>query len=114
MQRVERCLDFGNEARVWHCRQQWLLAGHAQCLSKGTLSGYDEYVEALPCRCISDCGERQTMTHLLIMVMPPMARGQTWVFQLLPVSTVPNTGRNQSDSGYRGLDDDDRKERSVC
>ena len=38
--------------------------------------------------------------------MPPTARGQTWVFQPLPVSTVPNTGRNQSDSGYRGLDED--------
>ena len=25
----------------------------------------------------------------------------------LPVSTVPNTGRNQSDSGYRGLDDEE-------
>ena len=40
------------------------------------------------------------------MVIPPIARGQTWLFQPLPVSTVPNTGRNQSDSGYRGLDED--------
>ena len=38
--------------------------------------------------------------------MPPIARGQTWLFQPLPVSTVPNTGRNQSDSGYRGLDEE--------
>ena len=39
--------------------------------------------------------------------MPPIARGQTWLFQTLPVSTVPNTGRNQSDSGYRGLDEEE-------
>ena len=39
--------------------------------------------------------------------MPPIARGQTWLFQPLPVSTVPNTGRNQSDSGYRGLDEEE-------
>ena len=42
--------------------------------------------------------------------MPPIARGQTWLFQPLPVSTVPNTGRNQSDSGYRGLDEDSYSE----
>ena len=41
------------------------------------------------------------------VVMPPIARGQTWLFQTLPVSTVPNTGRNQSDSGYRGLDEEE-------
>ena len=40
--------------------------------------------------------------------MPPIARGQTWLFQPLPVSTVPNTGRNQSDSGYRGLDEEEQ------
>ena len=40
------------------------------------------------------------------VVMPPIARGQTWLFQLLPVSTVSNTGRNQSDSGYRGPDEE--------
>ena len=39
--------------------------------------------------------------------MPPIARGQTWLFQPLPVSTVPNTGRNQSDSGYRALDEEE-------
>ena len=44
---------------------------------------------------------------LLHVVMPPIARGQTWLFQPLPVSTVPNTGRNQSDSGYRGLDEEE-------
>ena len=44
---------------------------------------------------------------LLNAVMPPIARGQTWFFQPLPVSTVPNTGRNQYDSGYRGFDEED-------
>ena len=39
--------------------------------------------------------------------MPPIARGQTWLFQPLPISTVPNTARNQSDSGYRGVDEDE-------
>ena len=39
--------------------------------------------------------------------MPPIARGHTWLSQPLPVSTVPNTGRNQSDSGYRGLDEEE-------
>ena len=37
---------------------------------------------------------------------PPIARGQTWLFQPLSLSTVPNTGRNQSDSGYRGIGED--------
>ena len=32
--------------------------------------------------------------------MPPLARGQTWLCQPLPVSTVPNTGRNLSNSNY--------------
>ena len=41
------------------------------------------------------------------VMMPPIAHGQTWLFQPLTVSTVPNTGRNQSDSGYRGLDEED-------
>ena len=41
--------------------------------------------------------------------MPPIARGQTWLFQPLPVSTVPNTGSrpNQSDSGCGGLDEEE-------
>ena len=34
------------------------------------------------------------------MVMPPIARGQTWLYQPSPVSTVPNTGRNLSNSDY--------------
>ena len=36
--------------------------------------------------------------------MPPIARGQTWLCQPLPVSTVPNTGRSLT--VYRGLDED--------
>ena len=45
--------------------------------------------------------------------MPPIARGQTWLFRPLPVSTVPNTGRNQSDSGYRGLDEEESENWSM-
>ena len=43
------------------------------------------------------------------VVMPPIARGHTWLFHPFPVSTVTNTGGggNQSDSGYRGLDEYD-------
>ena len=36
--------------------------------------------------------------------MPPIARGQTWLCQPLPVSTVPNTGRSLT--VYKGLDED--------
>ena len=36
--------------------------------------------------------------------MPPIARGQTWLCQPLPVSTVPNT--RWSLTVYRGLDED--------
>ena len=39
--------------------------------------------------------------------MPPIARGQTWLCQPLPVSTVPNTGRNLSNSNCRGLDEEE-------
>ena len=45
--------------------------------------------------------------------MPPIAHGQTWLFQPLPVSTVPNTGRNQSDSGYRGLNEEGRNLKTM-
>ena len=41
------------------------------------------------------------------MVTPPIARGQTWLCQPLPVSTVPNTGWNLSNSNYRGLVEED-------
>ena len=39
--------------------------------------------------------------------MPPIERGQTWLFQPLPLSTAPNTGSNLSKSKYRGLDEED-------
>ena len=38
------------------------------------------------------------------VVMPHITRGHTWLFQPLPVS-MPNTGRNLSNSDYRGLDE---------
>ena len=34
--------------------------------------------------------------------MPPIARGQTWLFQPLPLSTVPNNGRVISNSRVGG------------
>ena len=37
-------------------------------------------------------------------MMPAIARGQTWLSQALPVSTVPNAGRSLFDSSDRGLD----------
>ena len=47
------------------------------------------------------------MYHLMIRLMPPIARGQTWLFQPLHVSTVPNTGRNMSNSDCLGLDEEE-------
>ena len=41
------------------------------------------------------------------MLMPPIACGQTWLCHPLPVSTVPNTGRNLSKSKYRGLNEEE-------
>ena len=41
--------------------------------------------------------------------MPPIARGQTWLCQPLPVSTVPTTGRNLSNSNYRVLDGEEEQ-----
>ena len=40
------------------------------------------------------------------VVMPPIARGPTSLCQPLPVPTGPNTGRNLSNSKYRGIDGD--------
>ena len=53
---------------------------------------------------VCDCGERQTMSHLMTCGDAPNC---TWTDLALPVSTVPNTGRNQSDSRYRGLDEEE-------
>ena len=53
--------------------------------------------------CTIQCSHCSCIT-LWHVVMPPIARGQTWLCQPLPVSTVPNTGRNISNSNCRGLD----------
>ena len=42
------------------------------------------------------------------------ARGQTWLSQPLPVSTVPNTGRGLFNSSDRGLDEEDCNKNSTC
>ena len=45
------------------------------------------------------------------------AHRHTWLFQLLPVSTVPNTEKNISNSNYRGLDEEEFTDvgiRSPC
>ena len=52
----------------------------------------------------------QGMELCIILCMwwcPPIAHGQTWLCQPSPVSTVPNTGRNLSNSNYRGLDEEE-------
>ncbi len=41
--------------------------------------------------------------------MPPIARGQTWLCQTLPVSNVPITVRTLSNSYYRGLDGEEEQ-----
>ena len=56
-------------------------------------------VQCSHCSCI-------TLRHV---VMPPIARGQAWLCQPLPVSTVPNTGRNLSNSNCRGLDKEEER-----
>ena len=45
--------------------------------------------------------------------MPPIARGQTWLYQPSQVSTVPNTGRNLSNSNYGGHDEEEEGMGSV-
>ena len=42
--------------------------------------------------------------------MPPIARGQTWLSQSMPVSTVLNTGRSLFDSSDQGLDKEDNND----
>ena len=53
--------------------------------------------------CLSTCVQCSHSTCVMLwhVVMPPIARGQPWLCQPLPVSTVPNT---LSNSNYRGLD----------
>ena len=68
------------------------------------MSGHDENVEALSYTYMWLWGERLCLI-IWHVVMPPIARGQTGPCQSLPVSTVPNTGRNLSNGNYRGLDE---------
>ena len=49
------------------------------------------------------------MCHVMTCGDAPIAHGQTWLCQTLPVSTVPNTGRNLSNSNYRGLDGEEEQ-----
>ena len=49
------------------------------------------------------------MYHLVTCGDALIARGQTSLCQPLPVSTVPNTGRNLSNSNYRGLDEEEER-----
>ena len=47
------------------------------------------------------------MSHLMTCGVVSIARGQTWLFQPLPVSTVPNTRRSLSNSNYRWFEEND-------
>ena len=76
-----------------------------------TLSGHDESVEALSCRCMWMWGETDYVSSYYMWWWRQLyLRGQTWFFQPLPVSTVPNTGENRYNSNYRGLDQEKRLE----
>ena len=52
------------------------------------------------------------MYHLMTCGDAPNCTWTDWLCQPLPVSTVPNTGWNLSNSTYRGLDEEE--ERSHC
>ena len=52
------------------------------------------------------------MSHLMTCVDALNCSGQTWLCLPLPVSTVPNTGRNLSNSNYQGFDEE--KEEVLC
>ena len=56
--------------------------------------------------CLSTCVQCSHSTCVMLwhVVMPPIARGQTW-----QVSTVPITGRNLSNSNYRLLDGEEEQ-----
>ena len=47
------------------------------------------------------------MSHLMTCGDAPNCTWTDLAFQPLSVSTVPNAGRNQSDSKYRGLDEEE-------
>ena len=60
---------------------------------------------------LSTCIQCSHCTCIIVwhVVMPQIARGQTWLCQLLPESAVPNTGRKLSNSNYRGLDEEEER-----
>ena len=98
--------EFVETAGRVHFNHAWLLL--CWCVFTGRhISSYNmvqfEYlstcVQCSHCSCI-------TFWHV---VMPAIARGQTWLCQPLPVSTVPNTGRNLSHSNCRGLDEEEKR-----
>ena len=68
-----------------------------------TLSGHNENVEAFSYRCMWLWGETDNVLSYDVL-MPPIARGQTWLCQPLPVSTAPDFGSSIFDSSDRGLD----------
>ena len=74
-----------------------------------TLSGYDENVEALPYRCtVCDCGERQTMSHLMTCGDAPNCRWTDLAFPTLAgVNCAKHWEEWPSNSGYRGLDEEE-------
>ena len=47
------------------------------------------------------------MSNLMTCDDAPNCTGMTCLSQPLPVSIVPNTGRNLSNSSYRGLNEED-------
>ena len=53
---------------------------------------------------VCDCVERQTMSHLMTYDDAPNC---IWTDLAMPVSTVPHTGRNLSNSNYQGLGDEE-------
>ena len=52
------------------------------------------------------CGDALHATSLAYRT-PPIVCGQTWLYQPSPVSTVPNTGRNLSNSNYGRHDEEE-------
>ena len=56
---------------------------------------------------IWSCQGMELCLILWHVVMPPIARGHTWLYQPSPVSTVPNTGRNLSNGNYGGHDEEE-------
>ena len=62
---------------------------------------------------VCDCGETQAMSHFITCDDAPNCTWAYLVIQTLPVSTVPNTGRNLSNTNYRGLDVEDEVSKTL-